>query len=110
MKKATNRILSFLSAFAMVLGILAAPFTTASAAEETTDKVVLHKILSDAAYNNDIFPGQTGEDGKEYVGEDITKDNASTITSFFGEGSKEIAGVFFAFQKKDTDGEWWNPC
>ena len=33
MKKATNRILSFLSAFAMVLGILVAPFTSANAAE-----------------------------------------------------------------------------
>ena len=33
MKKATNKILSFLSAFAMVLGILVAPFTSANAAE-----------------------------------------------------------------------------
>jgi len=33
MKKATNKILSFLSAFAMVLGILVASFTSANAAE-----------------------------------------------------------------------------
>ena len=69
MKKATNRILSFLIAFAMVIGVLVAPFTSANAAEaetpETpttevtipgeattstkdeaeTDKVTVHKIL-----------------------------------------------------------------
>ena len=33
MKKATNRILSFLTAFAMVIGVLVAPFTSANAAE-----------------------------------------------------------------------------
>ena len=59
MKKATNRILSFLSAFAMVLGILVAPFTSANAAEgdadpapetpsatsDVTETLTIHKIL-----------------------------------------------------------------
>lgn len=56
MKKATNRILSFLTAFAMVIGVLVAPLTSANATEtgETeqpkneateTESVTIHKIL-----------------------------------------------------------------
>lgn len=129
MKKATNRILSFLTAFAMVIGVLVAPFTSANAKEVTdpeapaakqeTTSVTLHKILQP----KDVFDTwpqngtTTGKDSKEYIGEDITqktienygKDNAakstSTIESFFGTGSKEIAGVYFAWQKQ-FDGEW----
>ena len=122
MKKATNRILSFLTAFAMVIGVLVAPFTSANAAEDTqapaakqeTTSVTLHKILQtknafDAWSENGT---KTGKDSKEYIGEDITQktienygkdneaDSKSTIESFFGEGSKEIAGVYFAWQKE----------
>ena len=122
MKKATNRILSFLTAFAMVIGVLVAPFTSAHAADKTetpaakqeTISVTLHKILQPKEVF-DTWPEKgttTGKDSKEYIGEDITtktienygKDNAaeskSTIESFFGTGSKEIDGVYFAWQKQ----------
>ena len=44
-----HKILSFLTAFAMVFGIIAAPFVNASAADEAkdevTEKVTLHKLI-----------------------------------------------------------------
>lgn len=41
-----HKILSFLTAFAMVFGIVAAPFVNASAADaQGTKTVTLHKIL-----------------------------------------------------------------
>lgn len=114
-----KKILSLLTAFAMVFGIIAAPFTSASAAEkQDTKTVTLHKILQP----KDVFKDwpqngtTTGKDSKEYVGEDITqktienygKENAanskSTIESFFGTGSKEIDGVYFAWQKEVLTG------
>ena len=108
-----KKILSLLTAFAMVFGIIAAPFTSASAADETTNSVTVHKILqSKDNLGNTKFPGTNGLDNKEYVGEDITKktienygtekaaNSTSTIASYFGEGSKEVKGVFFAWQVK----------
>ena len=97
MKKATNRILSFLTAFAMVIGVLVAPFTSANAAEETTETVTLHKILQSKENLNakkdekDVFPGQTGLDNTEYDGNKI-----QDIGKYFGTGSEEIKGVYFA--------------
>lgn len=103
-----KKILSLLTAFAMVFGIIAAPFTTASAAGESTDPnaktetVVLHKILQTKDnLDNAKFPGTTGLDNTEYDGNKI-----NDIAGYFGENSKPIAGVFFAVQKefeeKDT--------
>lgn len=110
-----KKILSLLTAFAMVFGIIAAPFTSASAAEaQETKTVTLHKILQ----TKDVFDAwpqngtTTGKDSKEYIGEDITQktienygkenatDSTSTIESFFGKDSKEIDGVYFAWQKQ----------
>lgn len=115
-----NKLFSIFTALAMVLGILVSPFTSAHAAEsQETKTVTLHKILQTKA-GFDAWPENgttTGKDSKEYIGEDITqktienygKDNAadskSTIESFFGEGSKEIDGVYFAWQKQ-IDGQW----
>ena len=115
-----HKILSFLTAFAMVFGILVAPFVNASAADaQGTKSVTLHKILQP----KDVFDTwpqngtTTGKDSKEYIGDDITKktienygkenatESTSTIESFFGKGSKEIDGVYFAWQKQ-IDGEW----
>ncbi|MDU5560223.1 isopeptide-forming domain-containing fimbrial protein [Anaerococcus vaginalis] len=115
-----HKILSFLTAFAMVFGIVAAPFVNASAADaQGTKTVTLHKILQP----KDVFDTwpqngtTTGKDSKEYIGDDITKktienygkenaaESTSTIESFFGKGSKEIDGVYFAWQKQ-IDGEW----
>ncbi|MDU3212423.1 pilin N-terminal domain-containing protein [Anaerococcus sp.] len=99
MKKATNRILSFLSAFAMVIGVLVAPFANANAAEagETTtdtkvtetESVTIHKILLTQkaleAHDKD----------KKYDGDSI-KD----IKKFFADDTaEEIDGVYFKLQK-----------
>lgn len=143
MKKATNKILSFLSAFAMVLGILVAPFTSANAAEpndtparpvieepanpdenkpekptddkdkqaddkdktdnETkpaddktdnkisndTAKINIHKIVMDV----DTFTNWKSKDHK-YDGSEI-----EDLSKFFGEKSKEVAGVHFDIYK-----------
>lgn len=87
-----HKILSFLTAFAMVFGIIAAPFVNASAAPSdatTTESVTVHKILLKKAeldaHNAD----------KEYDGTQI-KD----LDNFFGaNGAQEIAGVYFKLQK-----------
>ena len=90
MKKATNKLMSFLAAFAMVLSVLVAPFTSANAAEdtETTESVTIHKILLTkealGAHDKD----------KKYDGNSI-KD----IKDFFGDtNAKEIDGVYFKLQ------------
>ena len=110
-----NKLFSIFTALAMVLGILVAPFTSAHAAEaQETKTVTLHKILQTKDEFN-AWPQNgttTGKDSKEYIGEDITQktienygkkneaDSKSTIESFFGKGSKEIDGVYFAWQKQ----------
>lgn len=85
-----HKILSFLTAFAMVFGILAAPFTNASAAEATeTKSVTIHKILltKDALEKHDK--------DKKYDGNAIPD-----IKDFFGDTkAKEIDGVYFKLQK-----------
>lgn len=130
MKKATNKILSFLSAFAMVLGILVASFTSANAAEPNdtparpvieepanpdenkpekptddkdkqaddktdnkisndTAKINIHKIVMDV----DTFTNWKSKDHK-YDGSEI-----EDLSKFFGEKSKEVAGVHFDIYK-----------
>jgi len=95
MKKATNKLMSFLAAFAMVIGVLVAPFANANAAEdtETTESVTIHKILltQDALKDHDV--------NKKYDGNSI-KD----IKDFFGDtNAKEIDGVYFKLQKLNDD-------
>ena len=116
-----HKILSFLTAFAMVFGIIAAPFVNASAADESTEKVTVHKILqSESSFKKWPAEGKTnGEDKKEYIGEDIKKstienygkENASkstsTIESFFGSGAEDIGDVYFAWAKKGTDNKYY---
>ena len=98
-----RKILSLLTAFAMVFGIIAAPFTSASAADATqgTKSVTLHKILQTKEnLENAKFPGKEGLDNTKYNGNAI--DN---IVNYFGKDSEEINGVYFAWQKQ-FDGEW----
>lgn len=122
-----NKLFSIFTALAMVLGILVAPFTSARAAgtDEKTKSVTVHKILQLAENLNakdgekPVFPGTKGLDKKEYVGEKIdtktiekygtndAKNSSSTITSYFGEGSQDIGGVYFAWAKKDADGKYY---
>lgn len=105
MKKATNKLMSFLAAFAMVLSVLVAPFTSANAAEpgtgdtpaateETTKTLTIHKILMSEQGLKDHDVEKEGYNG--------TKIN--DIGTFFEKGAKEIDGVYFKLQElKDKD-------
>ena len=109
-----KKILSLLTAFAMVFGIIAAPFTTAIAAEEkagtpvagtaseeTTTTVTLHKIKVSSldglpiTTKNETETAIVGEDGTtEYTG------NKINIQDFFGTENRtveELAGVKFVY-------------
>ncbi|WP_106461439.1 isopeptide-forming domain-containing fimbrial protein [Anaerococcus sp. Marseille-P3915] len=105
-----KKILSLLTAFAMVFGIIAAPFT-ASAAEgttlkQTTTSVTVHKILQskenldkkvgEEGNQKDVFPGLVGIDGTKYDGNQI-----KSIDNYFGQGSKDIGGVYFVWTNEN---------
>lgn len=87
-----KKILSLITAFAMVFGILVTPFTTASAITSLTPEsttVNIHKILME----NDKDPYKSWPDqGKEHDGSEITN-----ITEYFGQNAKRINGVAFRF-------------
>ena len=85
-----KKILSLLTAFAMVFGIIAAPFTSAKAAEaKETESVTIHKILltKEALEKHDV--------NKKYDGNEI-----GNIQDFFGDTTaKDIGGVYFRLEK-----------
>ncbi|WP_040398188.1 pilin N-terminal domain-containing protein [Anaerococcus senegalensis] len=84
-----QKILSFLTVFAMVFGILAAPFTNANAAGEETKSVTIHKIL----LTKEALDAHDKD--KKYDGNEI-----GNIKDFFGDtNAKEIDGVYFKLQK-----------
>ena len=85
-----QKILSFLTVFAMVFGILAAPFTNANAAEATeTKSVTIHKIL----LTKEALKAHDKD--KKYNGTEIPN-----IKDFFGDTkAKEIDGVYFKLQQ-----------
>ena len=96
-----HKILSFLTAFAMVFGIIVAPFTNANAADEDqgTKSVTIHKILLTKAQLD------AHDKDKKYDGNKITD-----LKGFFAEGWKdgdhvptEIDGVYFKLQKLKDD-------
>lgn len=96
MKKATNRILSFLSAFAMVIGVLVAPFANANAAEaKVTKTLTIHKVLmdKDAMDKHDDEKKDPKYDGTE-IGD---------ISNYFDAKAEEIEGVYFKLQKPAVD-------
>lgn len=83
-----HKILSFLTAFAMVFGIVAAPFVNASAAEATeTKSVTIHKIL----LTKEALDAHDKD--KKYDGKEVD------IKTFFHADAKEIDGVYFKLQK-----------
>lgn len=109
------KFLTVLLALVMTLGAFA-PFGAVKAADETTETVTLHKILQTKENLNakkegkDVFPGTKGLDDTEYDGNLIGKkeDNTQTpediknaLIGYFGVGSTEIAGVYFAFKYND---------
>ena len=107
-----HKILSFLTAFAMVFGIIAAPFVNASAAPqagtpvgptadtETKANVTIHKIK---VKSTEGFPIEQLEGATEIVGKDNTtkydggKIDKNSIAGFFGEGAEELAKVTFTY-------------
>ena len=113
-----HKILSFLTAFAMVFGIVAAPFVNASAAPqagtpvgptadtETTANVTIHKIK---VTSTDGFPLEQKEGATEIVGKDGKtkydggKIDENSIAGFFGAGAEELAGVKFVYWTFDSE-------
>ena len=99
MKKATNKLMSFLAAFAMVIGVLVAPFANANADEDTTPekttKVTLHKLLmtkTDLVDWDEKGPeGYDGTQNTQQLGE-LQSVNKTL---------KEIPNVFFAVQNSE---------
>lgn len=108
-----KKILSLLTAFAMVFGIIAAPFTSASAAEEkagtvvagtsdkeTTTTVTLHKLklsnldnLPQKDKSGEFIEGLRGETKEKYVGGVI-----NNLKDFFADdNAEELAGVKFTY-------------
>ncbi|MEQ0489119.1 pilin N-terminal domain-containing protein [Anaerococcus murdochii] len=106
-----KKILSLLTAFAMVFGILVAPFTTAKAADEKvdpnnnanitkTESVTLHKLLMDkdtlSAWNSSEV-----EKGGYNGTQDLTALKALEVLR--GKTFDEADGVYFAWQKQFPD-------
>ena len=61
--------------------------------DETTDKAYIDGFAKSTDY---VFPGTTGQNGTEYVGESLQ----NGLKGYFGQSADEIANVFFAVQKK----------
>ena len=87
-----KKILSLLTAFAMVFGIIAAPFTSASAAEGTTT-LNIHKL------ELDDFDGVTP---KDHDGKELTFETLNGENYFKGKNVKGLAGVKFTYYKVNT--------
>lgn len=95
-----KRLISLLMAFVMVMGILVMPLSALAAGEQGTKSVTVHKMLltSDNAEKFGKDGKQVGLDGTKYDGKQI-----QDMDKYFGDGQKEIEGVYFVWQKqKDT--------
>lgn len=101
MRKATNKLMSFLAAFAMVIGVLVAPFANANAAEveapdgkiaTTTDdiptstKVNVWKLQADSYKDPKVWDHNGGE---------LTKEQKESL----GENVRGLKGVEFSYWK-----------
>ena len=114
-----KKILSLLTAFAMVFGILVAPFTTAkadtpgtpvgpTADTETKATVTIHKIKVKSTTG---FPIEQQEGATEIVGKNFEQKNTKydggkiadeNIKDFFGDGAEELANVKFTYWTFDS--------
>lgn len=92
-----KRLISLLMAFVMVMGILVMPFSTLAAEGQETNSVTVHKMLltSDNAEKFGKDGKQEGIDGTKYDGKQI-----QDMDAYFGAGQKQIAGVYFVWQKQ----------
>ena len=101
MKKATNKLMSFLAAFAMVIGVLVAPFTSANAADvvesgkdpvtaadHKTD-VVIHKMELKDLKN---WPKKAGVESNGH-----TYDGTELNAEYFGSDAEELDDVVFYY-------------
>ena len=68
--------------------------------DETRDKAYIDGFATSTEY---VFPGTTGQNGTEYIGNNLGQDTA--LKGYFGQSAKEIPDVYFAVQKK-IDNEW----
>ena len=87
-----KKILSLLTAFAMVFGILVAPFTTASAAGGTTN-LTIHKLKMD---NFD------GISAKDHDGTELDLNTLNGKDYFKGKNVEFLPGVKFTYYKVNT--------
>ncbi|WP_394012208.1 isopeptide-forming domain-containing fimbrial protein [Anaerococcus cruorum] len=99
MKKATNKLMSFLAAFAMVLSVLVAPFTSANAAEAEANPskitVNVHKILMSKTAM------ESHDTDKNYK----PSEGIKNIQDFFGDTTaEEIPNVYFVAIKEGEEG------
>lgn len=92
-----KRLISLLMAFVMVMGILVMPFSALAEGEKTTTSVTVHKMLltKDNAAKFGKDGKQVGLDGTKYDGNQI-----QNMDKYFGDGQKQIAGVYFVWQKQ----------
>ncbi|MDU2585326.1 MAG: pilin N-terminal domain-containing protein, partial [Anaerococcus prevotii] len=86
-----NKLFSIFTALAMVLGILVSPFTSAHAAEGTTN-LNIHKIKLDDF--NGVTPKD--HDGKELTQEELNE-------YFNGKNPQGLNGVKFTYYKVNTE-------
>ncbi|WP_049690297.1 pilin N-terminal domain-containing protein [Anaerococcus jeddahensis] len=102
-----HKILSFLTAFAMVFGIIAAPFVNANAAEtdKVTKTVTLHKLIMDketlAAWDSNAVEKGTAKDGEKNNGYNGSQnlDQLNTILESINKKKvNEIKDVYFALK------------
>ena len=100
-----TKILSLLTALAMVVGIMVLPITyTKARASETdgasqgkvTKSVTIHKMLLDKKDFYNFTEGTEGKNGVKYDGNSLG--DAEALRGFFGQSAKEIEGVYFVWQ------------
>ena len=97
--KRKNTLWSLVLALVMVLGVFAPLSALAAQPEEkVTNHVTIHKILLDKTAFAGFTEGTTGQDGTEYVGNQI-----ADVQKFFatnGGTAKEIGGVYFVVKNE----------
>lgn len=104
-KKLFKSIMSSMLAIMMLFGVIVPSVLRADDTqvqqEQGTKKVTLHKLL---LTKQDLADWKSDEIEKKGYNGTQNFEQFKTLTG--KTGLKEIAGVYFAWQKKDTDGSW----
>lgn len=110
MKKTTKAIVSSILAFAMIIGIFSSVFLPAKVSAEAngTKKVTLHKLLLKSKEELEKWDSEKVQKGGYNGTQDLNQLNKilEKIGNGHPDSAKEIAGVYFAWQKKNANGEW----